>query len=106
MFNALLIIFMYIKNVIGSSKISKNPKEGDSWRNFWEIRTGITIGDYYTCPACGEKVKKENVDGCHVQKSRSTDNDWYIAPLCDSCNQKKGELDIGDTKLAKVVYKN
>ena len=52
-----------------------------------------------------KKVKIEHVDGCHVQKSRSIDNDWYIVPLCDSCNQKKGELDIEDTKLAKVVYK-
>ena len=97
---------MYIKNVTGSSKISKKPKEGTSWREFWEIRTGIKLGITYTCPSCGKKVWFSQIDGCHVQKSRSTDNDWYIVPLCDSCNHKEGEIFIADKPLAKVVYKD
>jgi hypothetical protein len=95
---------MYIKNVKGSSKVSSKPKEGDSWREFWEIKSGITIGSEFICPACGRKVKIEHVDGCHVQKSRSTDECWYIVPLCDSCNRKTGEVGIPDTmKLVPVV---
>ncbi len=97
---------MFVKNVKGSDEISKDPKKGNSWREFWEIQTGETIGDYYTCPACGKRVTKEHVDGCHVQKAYSIDLSWYIVPLCDGCNHRKDIFSIGDTTLTPVVYKD
>lgn len=96
---------MKIKNVIGSSKISKNaPKTNTCWRDYWESRFGYELeeGVMYECPACGNGVTKEHIDGCHVQKVNSIDKSWYIVPLCDSCNQKTGELDVDETLLVPV----
>lgn len=106
MLNNVNICTMDVKNVKGSSKISKDSKEGTSWRNFWEIRTRKTIGAKYTCPACGKTVELAHVDGCHVQKANSTDESWHVVPLCDECNHREGTFSIGNAQLTPVVYKD
>ena len=97
---------MKIENVRGSSKYEK-PKGYSSWREYWEKNCGLNFsfqeGNVYKCPACGRGVSPKNWDGCHVQKADSTDRNWYIVPLCDSCNQRENEvLDIGDLKMVPV----
>jgi hypothetical protein len=34
--------------------------------------------------------------GAHVQKANSSDNNWYICPLCISHNQSIDDLEIAD----------
>ena len=90
---------MKIKNIKGSSKVSAKPKNFDSWLQFWEHFAGQTLtrNKYWICPACGESVLGSKFDGCHVQKVNSTDQKWYIVPLCDACNHRIDEPDVNVT---------
>lgn len=98
---------MNIKNITGSSKISEKPKHFGSWLQFWEHFAGkvITRNERWICPACGKSVLGSNFDGCHVQKADSTDQKWYIAPLCDSCNHRTDEPDV-NVLLVSVADNN
>lgn len=45
-------------------------------------------------------LNRKDFDGCHVQKANNIlDRKWYIVPLCSSCNQTIGTLNIGDIKM-------
>ena len=96
---------MKIKNVKGSSKVSPNPPSGySSWLNYWEINFGQKLHtcQKYQCPACGEYYYRRNFDGCHVQKANSTDQKWYIMPLCDRCNHRTDSPDVNGSLLIDV----
>ena len=96
---------MKIQNIKGSSKVSeKPPKDYASWLDYWEKNTKFTLkeGYKYKCPACRKAFERANFDGCHVQKVDSTDQKWYIIPLCDSCNHRTDTPDIGDIRLVDV----
>lgn len=96
---------MKIKNVIGSSKISKNiPAPYTCWRDYWAGEVGFKFEESteYECPACGKSITKERFDGCHVQKANSTDKRWYIVPLCDRCNQRTGDFEVAGDLLVPV----
>ena len=96
---------MKIKNVKGSSKVSPNPPSGyDSWLDYWEQNYGwyFDHSKTYKCPACGKSFYRKNFDGCHVQKAYSTDQKWYIMPLCDSCNHRKDTPDVDESLLIDV----
>jgi len=44
-------------------------------------------------------IKRPSVVGL-VQKDTLADKTWYLVPLCDDCNQKRGQdLDIWDAPL-------
>ena len=91
---------MYIHNVKGSSKIStKPPKPYNSWLSYWEDKANCKLVDntYYKCPACGEATLRKDFDGCHVQKAYSSDQSWYIVPLCSSCNHRTDTFDVNVT---------
>ena len=47
------------------------------------------------CPAT-ECLNKDLV-GAHVQKANSSDNKWYIYPLCSAHNQSTGVLEVSDS---------
>ncbi len=96
---------MKIHNVTGSSKVSaKPPYPYTSWLKYWEAKKGFVLdpNKWYNCPACGNAFQRKNFDGCHVQKYGSTDRKWYIIPLCDSCNQSTGILEVDETLLVPV----
>ena len=106
---------MKINNVKGSSKVSPNPPSGyKSWLDYWEQNHGQILdpNGWYECPGCGESFQRKDFDGCHVQKVDSTDNKWYIIPLCDSCNHTTEELEVKEGLLLdvpsnlKVTYKD
>ena len=98
---------MKIKNITGSSKVSAKPKHFDSWLQFWEHFTGFTLtrNKLWVCPACGKSFLGSSFDGCHVQKADSTDQKWYIAPLCDSCNHRTDEPNV-NVMLVSVADNN
>lgn len=96
---------MYIKNVVGSSKVSYKPKNGaSSWLEYWSMGANQVLSDamLYICPGCGKTVNKSQLDGCHVQKNDFRDQSWYIVPLCNSCNQRTDMIDIGNLTMVPV----
>ncbi len=97
---------MKIKNIKGSSKVSAKPKHFGSWLQFWEHFAGQTYtrNRFHRCPACGKLVLGSKFDGCHVQKANSTDQKWYIAPLCDACNHRTDEPDVKVELISVADY--
>ena len=71
-----------VKNLNGTTD-NAVPKGYSSWEKFWESKKGR---DFDTC-SCKDCTNKAKV-GAHVKKANSTDNKWYIIPLCISCNNK------------------
>lgn len=85
-----------VKNINGTS--DNNCKCG-SWLQHWKNFSGHPV------TWCVEKscIEKDLV-GAHVQKADSTDNNWYIIPLCKSHNKSTGTLEISDS--CKLVSAN
>jgi hypothetical protein len=77
-----------IKNINGTSQT--NCKCG-SWLQHWINFSGqnATYCKEITCT-------KTDLVGAHVQKADSTDQNWYIVPLCKDHNKSTGELEIRD----------
>ena len=81
---------MKIKNINGTSD---NICKCNSWISHWKKFSGQTT-DYCQANGC---VKTDLV-GAHVQKGGgSTDQNWYIYPLCNAHNQSTGELDVSNS---------
>jgi len=80
---------MKVKNIKGTSD---NTCKCSSWIDHWEKFSGQTT-DY--CQA--DKCYNKDPLGAHVQKGgTSTDQNWYIYPLCDTHNKHSGELEVSD----------
>ena len=63
---------------------NRHPSDGStSWKDWWEKRTGRKFS-YCSCVGCSSKAEV----GAHVQKVNGGD-EWYIVPLCNSCNVSK-----------------
>jgi hypothetical protein len=64
----------------------------ESWLAHWENLSGLRA---FMCFAEG-CFGRPSVGG-QVQKDRRTDGNWYVVPLCSSCNTRKGQdLDVWD----------
>jgi hypothetical protein len=77
-----------IKNINGTSQ---SRCVCGSWLKHWERFSGQTIT---YCPVIG--CLNKDLVGAHVQKAGSSDNKWYICPLCNAHNQSAGELEVSD----------
>lgn len=56
--------------------------------SYWEENVGkdkIVDLDNFTCPCCGKKTKREDIDGAHVKIVGKTGQ--YITPTCKECNE-------------------
>lgn len=81
---------MKVKNINGTSD---NTCKCGSWLKHWEKFSHKSLPTYCVESTC---TKVPSV-GAHVQKDSTTDNKWYIIPLCDSHNKKTAELTIADS---------
>lgn len=103
---------MKIENIKGSSKISSRPKSPfGSWLNYWEFHynncLSLKYKEIFTCPSCNQITKREDMCGCHViKKDNSNDNNWYIVPMCNKCNQKEGIFEIDNNTTFIPVPSN
>lgn len=79
----------FIRNVKGTS--DSDCKCG-SWLKHWENFSGQRIPPF--CPVFG-CYEKELV-GAHVQLANSTDQMWYLIPLCAEHNSAEGILSVSD----------
>ena len=86
---------MKVKNINGTSD---STCKCASWLDHWKKFSSQTLPAYCAEKACRGKPEV----GAHVQKDSSSDNSWYIVPLCKEHNGQTGKsLEIGDTiKLA------
>ena len=76
---------MLWKNLEGTG----DHKASKAWLDVWKERTGYT-----GTPPCGRKGCGNTATlGGHVKKVGSTDNSWYLLPLCDSCNKLKDSFE-------------
>ncbi len=82
---------MRVKNVNGSGRFSA-PAGYRSWVEYWAKKTGSKS---FFCSA--SNCFSSNLVGAHVQKANSTDNRWYIIPLCSSCNQRTDTFEVSGT---------
>lgn len=81
---------MKIKNINGTTD---NACKCGSWLKHWEKFSNQSTG---FCQA--EQCTRTDVVGAHVQKGgSSSDQKWYIYPLCKEHNQYKDELEVSDT---------
>lgn len=87
---------MKIKNINGTSQ---TKCVCGSWLDHWKKFSGQAIT---YCPET--KCTKKDLVGAHVQKANSSDEKWYICPLCSAHNQSTGVLDIPDS--CKLVSAN
>ena len=71
-----------VKNLHGTS--GRLPQNGNSWLEYWERATGLRASrcHYVGCSTVG----RHNLVGAHVKLVGTTDNSWYIVPLCQGCN--------------------
>ena len=86
---------MLVKNVNGSSRWQA-PSGYSSWLDYWEKKTGLKAS---FCRRSG--CLNSATDGAHVQLV-SGGNEWYIVPLCHSCNTQFGACFYVDGPLVPV----
>ena len=85
----------YVKNANGTSRWVRPSTGESSWLAYWkQHRTGDST---IKCGCCEVTY---NLVGAHVQKVNG-DNELYITPLCNSCNQQEGDFFV-DTELVRV----
>lgn len=87
---------MRIKNINGTSQ---TRCACGTWLDHWKKFSGQTI-TYCPEPSC----LQTDLLGAHVQKADSSDNKWYIYPLCSTHNRSTGVLDVSD--VYKLVSAN
>lgn len=78
---------MKIKNINGTSDTTCAC---GSWLKHWEKFSGQKAPT--CCPATS--CLETDLVGAHVQKADSSDDKWYIYPLCSTHNQSKGTLEV------------
>ncbi|HDU8491122.1 TPA: hypothetical protein RG418_002112 [Aeromonas hydrophila] len=80
---------MKVKNIKGTSD---NTCKCGSWLKHWEKYSDTKAG------LCVEKgCMSEATVGAHVRKDSTTDQSWYIIPLCDSHNKEADEMELFGT---------
>ena len=89
---------MKIKNINGTSDTTCAC---GSWLNHWKKSSGQTAPTYCPSTSSLDKLTKSCVNkdlvGAHVQRADSSDDKWYIYPLCNAHNQYTGVLEVSDT---------
>ena len=97
-------IKMKIKNINGSSSDRfKNPPQGYySWIFYYKDKCGYSVSP--SCANISHNYIRDNIVGAHVRKAGSSDEKWYIVPLCETCNALNSdvEIDIGNTPMVEV----
>lgn len=80
---------MWVENIGGTTGYASPCACCTSWLGHWRKWTGSNRA---TCSAYG--CRNDAEVGAHVRKTRSNDQQWYIAPLCRGCNRIPGEFEV------------
>jgi hypothetical protein len=80
---------MKVRNL---NKVAQVNCSSGSWLAHWEKLSGLKAFMCFSKGCFGRPAV-----GGHVQKESRTDKRWYVVPLCNDCNQKRGQdLDVWD----------
>jgi hypothetical protein len=79
---------MKVKNVNGSSRFLA-PLGYSSWLDYWKVQSGKSVLFCSTTTCLGTDLV-----GGHVQKGNSTNRNYYIVPLCRSCNLRTDKFEV------------
>ena len=87
--------FTEVVNCEGNSDRSPSCPNCGAWIKHWHALSGETVPAAGDCATLGCEGKTEAglpapIVGCHVRIKAAKDQSEYIAPLCQSCNNKKG----------------
>ena len=86
---------MKVKNLNGTSENNPSPVcNCKNWLDHWENNRVWSDGKKYRavrCRGCNKDFNHDQLNGAHVIKVGSTDQNHYIIPLCDSCHGKINE---------------
>lgn len=83
-----------IKNTTG-----RKPNDAKSWLEHWSKNS---YGTSKVCAHVG--CNRTDVVGAHVKESGSSDNHWYIVPLCRGHNHPSvTTLDLDGRRVAVAV---
>lgn len=78
--------------VINLNGTSTNKCNCDSWFAHWQRFSRQKANQ---CVVVG--CTNTDLVGGHVQKDSALDSSWYIIPICNACNGKKGQtLTVAD----------
>jgi hypothetical protein len=82
---------MTVKNLNGTSDNTCECNGGwlAHWENFNEDKKKATY-------CVGKNCFHPATYGGHVQKDDPNDRHWYIIPICEECNKKRGDYVIKD----------
>ena len=81
---------MKVTNINGTSD---NSCRCDSWLDHWEKFGGGLLFNQCAVEGCFYNAQV----GAHVKKHNSSDNNWYIIPLCNRHNLTNRTLEIEDS---------
>lgn len=88
---------MQVKNLNGTSQ---NKCKCNSWYAHWQKFSGQKANQCVVIGCSGTDLV-----GGHVQKDSTSDSSWYVIPICNACNGKKGQaLNVVDQ--VKLVSAN
>jgi hypothetical protein len=88
------MVDMRVKNL---NRATQTKCKASSWLAHWEKITGQNASLCFV----KDCIDQPSAGGL-VQKDGSSDQNWYVVPLCDHCSKKTGQdLDIWD--LATLV---
>lgn len=88
-------VMVKVKNLHNTG--DRKPKNYTSWKEFWKAKKGYWPNDCsaYDCDGPAEV-------GAHVKKADSSDNKWYIVPLCSGCNKRTDTFEVPEFRLVPV----
>ena len=67
------------------------PKDGGTWKDYWEKKSNRQFPSKRTkCACCGEMKEPEEFVGGHIVEVDNRRNK-YIHPVCEGCNNKYGK---------------
>jgi len=87
-------MYIKVKNLKGTS--DNKPRGYNSWLEYWEEKKGKTASN-----CTNINCRNSSILGGHVKKVFGG-NEWYITPLCYSCNNSNDEFYVEETNLLRV----
>jgi hypothetical protein len=84
--------YVKIKNLNGTADKQCNC---GSWLEHWDAQTALKMPEYCVVIDCTNKVEV----GAHVKQVGGNDNNHYIVPFCQSCNQSEKEFLVSSAWL-------
>ena len=89
--------YVRVKNLTGPGRFTQ-PENDPSWIAGWKRIKGYPQNMRLACSNIFCENDEEGIIltivGAHVQLVDGNDKDWYIVPLCSSCNARSSKVEL------------